>query len=130
MKNFVGIIKKNKKPILIAGGVLLAGIIVLLVIKAKKKNAMGELPSGSNTGSQPVTPGISWPLKRKPGSQTSAEEQIAISKLQRYLNKKISYVDEPLEVDGFFGEKTEKQVQLFLGVKTVSYSLFQEIIGG
>lgn len=122
MENIVSILKKNKKPIIIVGSVLVLGAIALIIIKAKKNSAGPPL-------SQP-TPGVSWPLKRKLGAETTPEEQIVIARLQRYLNRKISYVDTPLVVDGIFGSKTEEQVQLFLGVKTVSYKLFTELMEG
>ena len=115
-------IKKNKKPIIIIGAILLLGITFTAIAKAKKKDVDNkDAPRGT---------GVSWPLKRKLGTLTTPAEVVQIKRLQNYLNREISYVDTKLVVDGYFGAKTEEQVQLFLGVKEVSYKLFQEIIEG
>ena len=114
-------LKKNKKPIIIAGGVLVGLILLLTIVKAKKSKSDTDTPEAKGTG-------ISWPLKRKAGILTTDDEVVQIKRLQRYLNRKISYVDPKLVIDGYFGTETEKQVQLFLGTNQVSYKLFHEII--
>ena len=122
----VNFIQKNKKPIIIAGGVIVGLILLLVVVKAVKKKSDSDLPENVDA---PKT-GIAWPLKRKAGALTNSEEQQAIKQVQNYLNRKIYGFREPLNVDGYFGTETEGVSQQVLGVKTVSYSLYQEIIGG
>lgn len=127
MENIVKILKSNKKQIVI-GSIAVAVLLVgLVAYRRSKKRNQGVAPEPGDPDYSTV---VSWPLKRKAASLTNPEEQALIRKLQRYLNTKISYVDEPLEVDGYFGPKTEEQVKLFLGVRQVPYSLYQEIIGG
>lgn len=126
MENIVKLLKDNKKPLIIGGIAVTVLLIGLVSYRVKKKRAeMGPAP-----GDPEYSTVVSWPLRRKAGSLTNPEEQALIRKLQRYLNSKISYVDPKLEVDGYFGPKTEEQVKLFLGVRQVPYSLYQEIIGG
>ena len=127
MENIVKILKSNKKQIVI-GSIAVAVLLVgLVAYRRSKKRNQGVAPEPGDPDYSTV---VSWPLKRKAASLTNPEEQALIRKLQRYLNTKISYVDEPLEVDGYFGPKTEEQVKLFLGVRQIPYSLYQEIIGG
>jgi len=118
-------ISKNKKPILIAGGAIIGLALVFLLLKNRKKNS----PENADAPDPKITK-VSWPLKRKLGALTTPEEQEVIKQIQTHLNRKISYVDEPLVVDGYFGPKTEYQLQLFYGVKEVSYKLYQEIMYG
>ena len=126
MKDIVKLLKDNKKPLII-GGIAVTVLLIGLVASRARKRRLGISPV---VGDPEYSTMVSWPLRRKAGSLTNPEEQALIRKLQRYLNTKISYVDEPLEVDGYFGPKTEEQVKLFLGVRQVPYSLYQEIIGG
>jgi hypothetical protein len=122
MKNFL---IKNKKPILIGSGILVAGVIIFLIMR-KKSGISLDTQKTANTGSQAT--GVVYPIKRKLGADTNQEERAVISNIQRYLNSKITFVEVPLDVDGIFGEKTEAMAQRILGVKTVSYSLYKEIL--
>lgn len=137
MKNILPL--KYKKPILIAGSVLIAGIVIYILAKGRKSNLVPGItgpvsPSISPTTSQPPYRQpqdvvVSFPIKKKPGSQTSPEEQAIIRNIQIYLNSKIdNYVEQRLVIDGFYGERTEAMAQKILGVKTISYSLYQEIL--
>jgi hypothetical protein len=115
---------KNKKPILIGGGILVAGVIIFLIMR--KKSGISLDVKTADIGSQAT--GVVYPIKRKLGAETNQEEKAVVSNIQRYLNSKITFVEVPIDVDGIFGEKTETMAQRILGVKTVSYSLYKEIL--
>ena len=114
---------KNKKVVLISGGIIALGILAFVIIKKKNKGIVPGIE-----GSLLSAPGVSWPLKRKAGAETNSSEQEVIKKLQQYLNSKMTMLELPLSVDGYFGSNTEFQAQKILGVKTISYSLYNEII--
>jgi hypothetical protein len=122
-KNFLS---KNKKPIIIIGSLIITGVITYLLIKKSRSN---KVPGINAPLTEQVSNGISWPIKKKAASITSSAEQAVIRNIQDYLNSKIdNYVEERLVIDGFFGDKTEAMAQKILGVKTISYSLYQEIL--
>ena len=120
MKAFIN---KNKKVILISGSVLALGLVAFILLKKKSRGVVPGIDANLLTA-----PGVAWPLKRKLGAGTNTSEQVVIKQLQQYLNTKMSMVELPLKVDGYFGANTEFQAQKILGVKTVSFSLYNEII--
>jgi hypothetical protein len=120
--------QEYKKPILIGGGILLGVIVVWAIFKPKQRTSLP--PSVDDQGN--ITPGsivtVSWPIKRKAGSLTTKDEQAVIMNIQRYLNAKQLSVYQPLEIDGYFGPKTEASAQTVLGVKEISYKLYNDTI--
>lgn len=121
MKN---ILTKYKKPIIIGGSILAVAIIIYFIARKKKVILPG---TESSVSGSPAT-GVVFPIKRKLGAETNEAERVVVANIQRYLNDKITFVEIPLVIDGIFGEKTEAMSQRILGVKTISYSLYKEIL--
>jgi len=115
--------KTNKKVILISGSVLALGLVAFILLKKKSRGVVPGIEANLLTA-----PGVAWPLKRKVGASTNSSEKVVIKQLQQYLNTKMRLVEIPLTVDGYFGSNTEFQAQKILGVKSVSFSLYNEII--
>lgn len=120
--------EKNKKVIIISAAVIVAGIITFIVIKNNKKNSIGAEANEVEANKAIPKTGVVFPIVRKLGSQTNADEKAVIKNIQKYLNSKITYVELPLTVDGIFGPNTEALSQRILGTKTISYSLYNELL--
>jgi peptidoglycan hydrolase-like protein with peptidoglycan-binding domain len=126
--------KANTKKLIIGGSAaLIVAVVAILIIKKKKTSSLlggksvGD-PSGSS--SQKVN-GVLYPLKYGSGYNNLAENEV-VKKLQQALNVKMKYKPyldvKELDVDGKFGPKTEAACEALLGVKQVSYSLYQELV--
>ncbi len=130
--------KATNKKLLVAGAAVVAVVAGILIIR-KKKQSTGLLGTGGPGVPQAGTRGLSsrkidgvlYPLKQGSG-YSNTSEKAAVKKLQQALNMKINlkaYLGiEQLDVDGKFGPKTEAATVKILGVKQVSYSLYQELL--
>lgn len=130
--------KATNKKLLIAGAAVVAVVGGILVIRKKSRTSgllgIGPIvPQAGTSGTSPSQKvgGVLYPLKLKSGYYNTAENA-AVKKLQQGLNMKIQmkpYLGlAALDVDGKFGPKTEAASEKILGVKQVSYSLYQELI--
>lgn len=120
MKNFF---EKNKKAIIIGSAVLVVGVIVFIILK---KTTKVSIPLTDDQMIKKST-GVVYPIGKKLGADTNADERVVIMNIQKYINSKLTYQRE-LVVDGIFGAETEALAQQILGVKAVSYSLYNEIL--
>ena len=55
-------------------------------------------------------------------------EQAVVKNIQKYLNANLPSPLAPIAVNGVYDAKTEGLAQKILGVKTISYSLYKEIL--
>lgn len=123
-------ISKTGKAGLIAGGVIIAGIVAYFILRKKKAETAPVVDSEGNIvqSEEVVTSGVSWPIRRKSGANTTVEEREIIKVIQTYLNRNSLLFYRPLDVDGIYGPLTEETAKRVLGVTTISYKLYTETI--
>lgn len=129
--------KATNKNLIIAGAAIAVVVAGILIIRKKKQSQplLGEpgVPQAGTAGISPTkkVDGVTYPLKQGSGYYSSAENA-AVKKLQQGLNMKLSIKSylgiAKLDVDGKFGPKTEAAAEKLLGVRQVSYSLYQEVL--
>lgn len=126
-------IKKNKKVIVIGSIIVVAGVIAMLILKKKKQKEIIEpvikTPAPANkeivaTG----IPGVVFPIAKRTGFDIGMPaEQTVVKNIQKALNQKMTF-QKPIPESGIFDGITEYTSQTILGVKTISYSLYKELI--
>lgn len=127
----------TKTKILIGAGVVLlvAGITFFVIRKGKRLNTTGAKDTNDTSAeSASDISKVIFPVGRDTRQtlvavKKSEAERTVVRNIQKYLNSKLTYVETPIPEDGIFGEKTEVLCQKIFGVKVVSYSLYQEILG-
>lgn len=126
---------KNKKVIIIGSVIVIAATVAtfLLIRNKKKKEALAleTANKGKATTTTPAStgiPGVVFPVKMRSGIDIPMPaEQAVIKNIQKYLNSKMTF-QRSIPENGLFDAYTESMCQSILGVKSVSYSLYKEIL--
>lgn len=120
-------LNKGAKYGLIAGGVVIFGLIAWRIVAKSKKTTIA--PDGTpETQTKPVASTVAWPIGKRPGFETTPQEKEIVRNIQKYLNANGLLSPEWLDVDGIYGRLTEAAAQKVLGVKTISYKLYTNTI--
>ena len=117
------------RNLIIAGGILAAGIIIYLVIRNKKrKNEIAIVaPKTASEAQQQVKYSETWPIRL--GSGRNEGEKAIVRNIQKWVNVQ----GIPLTIDGSYGTKTQDIIYKITGKKEVnqeSYNKMLEILTG